>query len=114
MSEHVKDQTLPQAYDRSGAQIPNCIVDQGKERTGGCQPRFQARSKERSLCQTNQGRVGDKGYDDEDIHEFLREELHVDSIIPPRNESVPVRRTKGKVPKADEEVLLRQEVPSEF
>ena len=40
--------------------------------------------------------IGDKGYDDEKNHEFLRDDLHVDSIIPARREDVPVWRTKGK------------------
>ncbi|MDG6997385.1 MAG: transposase [Nitrososphaerota archaeon] len=40
--------------------------------------------------------IGDKGYDDEKNHEFLRDELHVDSIIPARYEDVPVWRTRGK------------------
>lgn len=40
--------------------------------------------------------IGDKGYDDEKNHEFLRDELHVDSIIPARYEDVPVWRTHGK------------------
>jgi hypothetical protein len=40
--------------------------------------------------------IGDKAFDDESNHVFLREELNALSIIPARNESVPVWRTKGK------------------
>ena len=40
--------------------------------------------------------IGDKGYDDEKNHEFLREELHAMSIIPARYEDVPVWRTRGR------------------
>lgn len=38
----------------------------------------------------------DKGYDAEYIHEFIHEEMNAESIIPARNENVPVWRTKGK------------------
>ena len=40
--------------------------------------------------------IADKAFDDESNHAFLREELNALSIIPARNESVPVWRTKGK------------------
>jgi hypothetical protein len=40
--------------------------------------------------------IGDKGYDDEKNHEFLREELHADSIIPARYQDVQVWRTGGR------------------
>jgi transposase len=40
--------------------------------------------------------LGDKGYDAEKNHVLLREELHAMSIIPARNEDVPVCRTKGR------------------
>ena len=40
--------------------------------------------------------IGDKGYDDEKNHEFLREELGAMSIIPARYQEVPVWRTKGR------------------
>ena len=40
--------------------------------------------------------IGDKGYDDEKDHEFLREELHAQSIIPARYQDVPVWRTRGR------------------
>jgi len=40
--------------------------------------------------------IGDKAFDDESNHVFLREKLNALSIIPARNESVPIWRTKGK------------------
>jgi hypothetical protein len=40
--------------------------------------------------------IGNKGYDDEKNHEFLREELHADSIIPARYQDVQVWRTRGR------------------
>jgi hypothetical protein len=40
--------------------------------------------------------VLDKGYDAEKVHEFIREVLGAESIIPARNENVPVYKTKGR------------------
>jgi hypothetical protein len=40
--------------------------------------------------------IGDKGYDDEDDHELLRDELHALSVIPARQEYVPVWGTGGR------------------
>jgi len=40
--------------------------------------------------------IADKAFDDESNHVFLREKLHALSVIPARNECVPVWRTKGK------------------
>ncbi len=40
--------------------------------------------------------VLDKGYDDEKVHEFIREFMEALSIIPARNEDVPIHRTSGK------------------
>jgi len=40
--------------------------------------------------------IGDKAFDDESNHAFLREELNDLSIIPARNENIPIWRTKGK------------------
>ena len=40
--------------------------------------------------------VLDKGYDDEKVHEFIRETMEALSIIPARNENVPIHRTHGK------------------
>lgn len=38
----------------------------------------------------------DRGYDAEYVHEFIHEEMNAESIIPARNENVPVWRTNGK------------------
>jgi len=38
----------------------------------------------------------DKGYDDEKVHEFIREVMEALSIIPARNKDVPIHRTSGK------------------
>jgi hypothetical protein len=40
--------------------------------------------------------VADKGYDSEDNHVLVREELHAFSMIPARYEYVPIWRTYGK------------------
>lgn len=38
----------------------------------------------------------DKGYDDEKVHEFIRDVMEALSIIPARNEDVPIHRTSGR------------------
>ena len=38
----------------------------------------------------------DKGYDAEKVHEFIREIMHALSIIPARNEDVPIYKTHGR------------------
>ena len=38
----------------------------------------------------------DKGYDAEKVHEFIREIMNALSIIPARNENVPIHRTEGR------------------
>ena len=40
--------------------------------------------------------TADKGYDSEDNHLLVREELHAFSVIPARYEHVPIRRTHGR------------------
>jgi len=40
--------------------------------------------------------IGDRGYDAEKNHELLRDELHAMSIIPARQQGVPVWRTRGR------------------
>ncbi len=40
--------------------------------------------------------VADKGYDNENNHILVREHMHALSIIPPRYQSVPLRRTYGR------------------
>jgi len=39
--------------------------------------------------------IADKGYDSEKNHKIARETFNSESIIPPRNQDVPVHRTKG-------------------
>ena len=43
--------------------------------------------------------TGDKGYDSEENHLLVREDLHAFSIIPARYEHVPIWRTPGKYEK---------------
>ncbi|MGA2877287.1 MAG: transposase [Nitrososphaerales archaeon] len=81
-----------------GAELKHQLVSSVKIRRGPCDDNRDFKPvvrKAHSIKPLRRG-IGDKGYDDEKNHEFLRDELHVDSIIPPRNGSVPVRRTKGK------------------
>lgn len=40
--------------------------------------------------------VADKGYDSEENHRFVREDIGAKSIIPPKWENIPLSRTKGK------------------
>jgi Transposase DDE domain len=40
--------------------------------------------------------IGDKGYDSEDNHVLVRDELKGFSLIPPRYEHVPIWRTHGR------------------
>ena len=40
--------------------------------------------------------IGDKAYDSEDNHVLVRDVLHALSVIPPRYEHVPMRRTCGR------------------
>ncbi len=40
--------------------------------------------------------TGDKGYDSEDSHALVREQLHAFSVIPARYEHVPIRKTHGR------------------
>ena len=40
--------------------------------------------------------VDDKGYDSENNHILVRKHMHALSIIPPRYQSVPLRRTYGR------------------
>ncbi len=46
--------------------------------------------------------TADKGYDSEENHLLVREDLHAFSIIPARYEHVPIWRTHGKYRKRDE------------
>jgi hypothetical protein len=40
--------------------------------------------------------IGDKAFDDESNHVFLKEKLHAPSFITARNEDIPIWRNKGK------------------
>src|SRR5487761_461539 len=81
-----------------GAELRHQLVSSLKIRRGPCDDNRDFKpvcKKAHSIKPLRRG-IGDKGYDDEKNHEFLRDELHVDSIIPARNEDVPVWRTGGK------------------
>ena len=81
-----------------GAELRHQLVSSIKIRRGPCDDNRDFKPvarKAHSIKPLRRG-IGDKGYDDEDIHEFLREELHADSIIPPRNDHVPLWKTSGK------------------
>jgi hypothetical protein len=57
--------------------------------------------------------VADKGYDSEDNHVLVREELHAFNMIPARYEYVPIWRTYGKyIQKRDETWLFQIVVQS--
>lgn len=80
-----------------GAELRHQIVTSLKIRRGPASDNldFQPVCKKAHSVKPLRRGVGDKGYDDEKNHEFLREELHADSIIPARHEDVPVWRTSG-------------------
>ena len=81
-----------------GAELRHQLVSSLKIRRGPCDDNRDFKpvcKKAHSIKPLRRG-IGDKGYDDEKNHEFLRDELHVDSIIPARNENVPIWRTRGK------------------
>ena len=50
--------------------------------------------------------IGDKGYDSEDNHVLVRDILDGFSVIPPRYEHVPIRRTDGRYRKTNEAWLF--------
>jgi hypothetical protein len=54
--------------------------------------------------------TADKGYDSEDNHVLVREELHAFSVIPARYEHVPIFRTHGKYRKQTDEAWLFQNI----
>ena len=51
--------------------------------------------------------TADKGYDSEDNHVLVREELHAFSVIPARYEHVPIWKTHGKVQETIISVIKR-------
>lgn len=79
-----------------GAELRHQIVTSIKIRRGPCDDNRDFKPVCTKAHQVRPLRRGDKGYDDEKNHEFLRDKLHVDSIIPARYEYVPVWRTRGK------------------
>ncbi|MHB8565669.1 MAG: transposase [Nitrososphaerales archaeon] len=81
-----------------GAELRHQIVTSLKIRRGPCDDNrdFKPVCKKAHQVKLLKRGIGDKRYDDEKNHEFLRDELHVHSIIPARNENVPVWRTRGK------------------
>lgn len=66
-------------------------------RSGNESPYFEPVAKKAMKCGKPFKEVPlDMGYDAEHVHEFIREEMNALSIIPARNEDVPVWRTRGK------------------
>jgi transposase len=81
-----------------GAELRKQLVVSVKPRRGPCDDNRDFRPvtrKAHSFKPIGVG-IGDKAYDDEENHEFLREELHAMSIIPARYQDVPVWRTRGR------------------
>jgi len=81
-----------------GAELKKQLVASVKVRRGPCDDNRDFKPVARKAHSIKPIRVGiwDKGYDDEENHEFLREELHAHSIIPARYQDVPVWRTRGR------------------
>ncbi len=81
-----------------GAELKKQLVTAIKLRRGPCDDNrdFKPVARKAHSIKPIKVGIGDKGYDDEKNHEFLREELHAQSIIPARYEDVPVWRTKGR------------------
>jgi hypothetical protein len=80
-----------------GAELRKQIVVSTKIRRGPCDDNrdFKPVVKKAHAIKPIKVGIGDKGYDDEKNHEFLRDELHAMSIIPARYQDVPVWRTHG-------------------
>jgi hypothetical protein len=81
-----------------GAELRKQIVVSIKVRRGPCDDGrdFKPVVKKAHAIKPLKVGIGDKGYDDEKNHEFLRDELHAMSIIPARYQDVPVWRTHGR------------------
>ena len=81
-----------------GAELRKQIVVSIKVRRGPCDDGrdFKPVVKKAHAIKPLKVGIGDKGYDDEKNHEFLRDELHAMSIIPARYQVVPVWRTHGR------------------
>ena len=80
-----------------GAELRKQMVVSTKIRRGPCDDGrdFKPVAKKAHAIKPLNVGIGDKGYDDEKNHEYLRDELHAMSIIPARNQDVPVWRTHG-------------------
>jgi len=81
-----------------GAELRKQIVVSVKIRRGPCDDNrdFKPVVRKAHAFKRIKVGIGDKGYDDEKNHEFLREELHAMSVIPARNQDVPVWKTHGR------------------
>ena len=76
-------------------QIPIAVVF--SRRSGNESPYFEpAAKKAMKCCKPFKEIPLDMGYDAEHVHEFIREEMNALSIIPARNEKVPIWRTQGR------------------
>jgi hypothetical protein len=81
-----------------GAELRKQIVVSTKLRRGPCDDGrdFKPVVKKAHAIKPIKVGIGDKGYDDEKNHEYLRDELGAMSIIPARYQDVPIWRTKGR------------------
>ncbi len=81
-----------------GAELRKQIVVSVKIRRGPCDDGrdFKPVVKKAHAIKPIKVGIGDKGYNDEKNHEYLRDELGAMSIIPARYQDVPVWRTKGR------------------
>ena len=81
-----------------GAELRKQVVTSVKLRRGPCDDNRDFKPVTRKAHKVKRIRlgIGDKAYDDEKNHVFLREELGAMSIIPARYEGVPVWRTRGR------------------
>lgn len=76
-------------------QIPIAVLF--SRRSGNEAPYFKPVAKKAMNCGKPFKEIPlDMGYDAEYVHEFIREEMNALSIIPARNEKVPVWRTQGR------------------
>ncbi len=81
-----------------GAELKKQLVTSVKLRRGPCDDNrdFKPVARKAHRFKPIKVGIGDKAFDDEKNHVFLREELRAQSIIPARYEDVPVWRTRGR------------------
>ena len=81
-----------------GAELRRQLVVSVRMRRGPSNDNLDFRPVVRKACRFRpiEVGIGDKGYDDEKNHVTLREELHAMSVIPARQQHVPVWRTGGR------------------